>query len=105
MIEGFFFFFFLVKGRNMHVIHGHPLASDEWLIKSVTRREKPEFFFFTRHCQCIWIHLFAIVEMLLVILLRYFRACRELLRGPLYYVLLVLRFYVLLSFGVNLQLE
>jgi hypothetical protein len=46
MIEGFFFFFFLVKGRNMHVIHGHPLASDEWLIKSVTRREKPEFFFF-----------------------------------------------------------
>jgi hypothetical protein len=31
-----------------------------------------------------------IVEILLVILLRYFHACRELLRGPLYYVLVLI---------------
>jgi len=29
-------------------------------------------------------------EILLVILLRYFHACRELLRGPLYYVLVLI---------------
>ncbi|KAE8038718.1 hypothetical protein FH972_011197 [Carpinus fangiana] len=74
------------------VIYGLSLASDEGLIKSVTREGKPEYFFsfLSHHFQSIWIHLFVIVQILLVILLRYFHACRELLRGPLYYVLVLI---------------